>query len=286
MGPIKIAVIGCCNAPGISNCIRLLRPHDTVISLSIEHLAQVEPVEQECDVVFAVANARDFALADRLARCRSVVYWPNPVFFGFHPDILYFAIEGRPVRSAMGDYNSFITASGYARGLSARATARLFNRLVYARLGFFKYDLSRAALLAAADAVGFDLREAFAGWEHHGTFMYSINHPKLCVLADLAKICLRKAGLDFDETLSVLDHVPDHLHLGGCWPVYPEIARDIGVPGSTTFAPAYHGQLDVAFLTLEAFIEKTFEIYDRDGFTRAQMAHLAGVRSITDRIAA
>jgi len=289
MSSRRIAVVGNCNASILANCLRVLRPHDDIRAVHVDQVVRADADAQlgNFDLVLAVANADEFGISSHLAQCKRVLTWPNVVFFGFHPDITYFGIDGRPVRSAMGDYNSHIVASAYAQGLSTRETARLFNRLVYAKLGFFdKYAISRAALLVAAEHCGLDLHEALAGWEQAGVFMYSINHPKLVVLADIAKALLRSADLPFDADLPLLDAVPDHLAHGGIWPVYPEIARAIGVSGSLVFTPPMHGAYDVSFYTLEGFIERTFDIYWADGFLPQHMAEVAGVRFTRDALAA
>jgi hypothetical protein len=282
MSQRKIAVVGNCTATMIANCIRALRPEDNVRPISVTSAAALATQAfDDFDFAFVVANAGEFFTLDRLARRGTFLTWPNIVFFGFQPDITYFAIEGRPVRSAMGEYSSHIISMGYAQGLSPQETARLFNRLVYARLGFFdKYSLSRAALLVAGERCGMDLNEPMTRWERSGVFMHSINHPKVIVLADIAKALLKNANLPFDPELPLADIVPDILANGGIWPVYPDLARAIGVAGSLTFAPPTHGSYDPEFLSLEGFIEKTFAIYHADGFSRAMMRDLAGIQQL------
>ena len=142
------------------------------------------------DITFALANVDEFGLSPAIAECKSTFYWPNLIFFGFHPDITYFGIQGKPVRSAMGEYNSRIAATGYALGLSVRETCRLFDKDVYDRLEFFdKYPISRAGLLVAAENCGLDLSDAL----HRGSApafscipsttrnsSYSPIYPRLC----------------------------------------------------------------------------------------------------------
>jgi hypothetical protein len=288
MSSRRIAVVGNCTATMVANCLRALRPQDKVKPFSMADTAVLATQTfNEFDLVFAVANAGEYLALDQLVGGGTFFTWPNIVFFGFQPDITYFAIEGRPVRSAMGEYSSHIVAIGYAQDLSPKETARLFNRLVYARLGFFdKYTLSRAALLVAGERCGMDLREPMARWERSGVFMYSINHPKVIVLADIAKALLNNAGLSFDSSLPLVDIVPDVLANGGVWPVYPELAGTIGVAGSLTFTPPTQGSYDPNFFSLEDFIEKTFAIYEADGFSRATMRDVAGIQLLASAIAA
>jgi hypothetical protein len=239
------------------------------------------------DVVFAVANAAEFGHGERLAACRRLILWPNLIFFGFHPDITYFGIEGKPVRSAMGEYNSRIVATAYALEMDVHETARLFSRAAYEKLGFFSlYAISREALVMAADDCALDLRPAITAWENSGVFMYSINHPKLIVFADLARALLRRAGLPFDPALPACDIVPDFLANGGIWPVYPEIAEALGVAGSLTFTPPAHGTYDAHCLSLEAFIARTFAIYRSDGFLPRHMQSLGGLKTMWNALAA
>jgi hypothetical protein len=131
-----------------------------------------------------------------------------------------------------------------------------------------------------------DLSAAMICWERSGVFMHSINHPKVVVLADIAKALLKNANLPFDPDLPLADIVPDVLANGGIWPVYPDLARTIGVAGSLTFTPPLRGCYDCECLSLEGFIEKTFAIYEADGFSRTMMREVAGIQLMAGALAA
>jgi Polysaccharide biosynthesis enzyme WcbI len=288
MKELRIAVVGNCNAAILANCIRALRPEDQVDAFTVDHVLRTrEQRFSDFDITFALANVDEFGLSPVIAECKSIFYWPNLIFFGFHPDITYFGIQGKPVRSAMGEYNSRIAATGYALGLSVRETCRLFDKDVYDRLEFFdKYPISRAGLLVAAENCGLDLSDALPSWERSGVFMYSINHPKLIVFSDLSKALLRLADLEFDPDLPLTDILPDFLANGGIWPVYPALAETIGVPGSMRFSPPTHGAYEIKTLTLEHFVEKTFAIYRADGFLSQHMRTVDGLKVMWNALAA
>ena len=63
--------------------------------------------------------------------------------------------------------------------------------------------------------------------------MHIVNHPKIEVLAQLAQLGAKQAGLS--GALAPPEGVPDRLARCQTWPVYPELARRLGVPGSLTF---------------------------------------------------
>src|ERR1700755_679883 len=102
MPACRIAVVGTCNASILANCLRVLRPDDDVRAVLADQLESTDKSLQlaEFDWVFAVANAHELGALKKLSECKRVLSWPNLVFFGFHPDITYFGIDDKPVRSA------------------------------------------------------------------------------------------------------------------------------------------------------------------------------------------
>lgn len=161
---------------------------------------------------------------------------PTIVFPAFHPDIVYIAHKGRQLASPMGDYHSTLIVYGFARGFSTDEILSLFRAEVFARVGYLDGWLhARDSLLQMARAQGCDLDRLFAGWMRRGCFMHTVNHPKLFVLEDLARMALARAGLPA-RAARCEDLLPDPLS-NSVWPVYPEIAARYGVPGSITFKP-------------------------------------------------
>ncbi len=93
--------------------------------------------------------------------------------------------------------------------------------------------------------------------------MYSVNHPKLFVLADLAAGALASCGVTADPQLCE-DYVPDNVKLGAVWPVYPEIAARFGLNGSYRFKGNSSYDSTNPCFDLREFVEKSYALYRRD----------------------
>ena len=118
----------------------------------------------------------------------------------------------------------------------------LFNAYIFALLGYFdEYERARQFVIGKAKEVGYELEPHIVEWRKRGVFMHIVNHPKIEVLAQLAQLGAKQAGLS--GALAPPEGVPDRLARCQTWPVYPELARRLGVPGSLTFT----GRKDVLF---------------------------------------
>ena len=88
--------------------------------------------------------------------------------------------------------------------------------------------------------------------------MHIVNHPKIEVLAQLAQLGAKQAGLS--GALAPPEGVPDRLARCQTWPVYPELARRLGVPGSLTFTGGPPDDADFAYFAFG--IGMTFQVPD------------------------
>src|SRR5690606_39116016 len=120
---------------------------------------------------------------------QNTVLLPAIYFDGYHPDITYLNdASGTRIKGPLGDYHSVIAYTGHRLGLSLQDTLRLFERRTYERLGWLSsWDSNREAFLEKYSAHGFDLRRSFVNWGRTAAFMYSVNHPAIRCLADLAE---------------------------------------------------------------------------------------------------
>ena len=209
-------------------------------------------------------------------RMPSIIPFPSVVFSGFHPDTIYMldaTRNHRPIDSAMGPYHSALIVYGYLAGLSPERTEALFNPDVFRMLGYFDiWQASADEFLANAKATDLDLSTEFLRWARHGNFMYSMNHPKAFVLADVARALLIRAKLPYRD-LDFDDFAVDDIVRGSVYPVYPEIAEHYGHRGSYVFKAAnYRLSRSVGeFMTLPMFIERCYTMYAR--YDRQQMSH-------------
>ncbi len=194
------------------------------------------------------------------------VLYPTIVFSAFHPDMVYVGEVGnladaRLVPSPLGHYHSAIVLFAYLRGLDPARTQALFREEVMGALGYLDgWQGSADDLLRTAGEVGFDLAPALRRWTRQGAFMHVFNHPKLPVLADLAKGLVGKSGLGDGEE-PVADYLADDLARDVVWPVYPPIAERYGIPGSTLFKAKPKGAAPPVVHDLPGFIAASFAIY-------------------------
>src|SRR5215470_15972573 len=96
-----------------------------------------------------------------------------------------------------------------------------------------------------------------------GCFCYSVNHPKIGVLDSFAETLVRRAGLE--PVSAARRRAPmDPLAALGNWPVYPEIARHLGIDGSYEFTYKAWGPLEGrhnGVMDLEQFVTLSAALY-------------------------
>lgn len=243
---MRALVLGNCQAEGLADWARLLAPHLTVEAFSVagvdsedrEARAAWRAMLDRSDIVisqigqghqtrFGVPSAEALA-----AEGRRVLPAPWILFRGFHPDCVFLFDEGRIVHGAAGAHHSGIAAAACLEGLSEARALGLFNALTYAALGYFD------AFLTAAEVMRDQWAAAGLGASAWLTpplqpFMSTINHPVVAVLGDVMGQILRRGGI---ETVAVAAAPEDRLAAAGTWPIYPEIAGRLDLPGATAFA--------------------------------------------------
>lgn len=269
----RIAVIGNCSALGLANAIQMISPHSEVKHFSVAAFDTNDPVTvqnllADFDMAFPFSEVAAYRVVNAkvktISRC---IPWPSIYFGGFHPDVVYFGINGKVARSCLGGYNSRIVAYAYGHELSVGATADLFNALIYGLLGYFDaYAIGKKLFLDSAQQNNLDLEKTFSEWEASDIFMYTPNHPHQRIINDIARELVRAAGLP--DNADVIIDTPDYLASGIIWPVYPEVARRLNLTGSLNFRTT----LDRGHRTLELdeFIAGCFAEYSNDGFTPEQ----------------
>jgi hypothetical protein len=236
---LRVALVGNCQVPGLVASLNALLPGAVVDGWHLR--GRVDDAAARLrgyDVVMACPEEDCNALFSRswlLDHCRNVVFLVPVVFGAFHPDTVLISDRGQIVDGPLEHYHSIIVAAAYSLGLGRERVPRLFNSLTYSRLGYFDgFTTAKAIFLQQHLDAGFDLREHFQNWMLAGAFMHSANHPRIEVLSALATLAAARAGLvDYHTSapVGVYDYLADTVR----WPVYPEIARRIGIPGSLTF---------------------------------------------------
>ena len=141
-------------------------------------------------------------------------------------------------------------------------TVGLFNSYIYAALGYFDVlPHAKEEMLAEFARYDIDLTSALDGWlDRSDCFMYSQNHPRGYVMADVALEAARAAGFDVPAVFPCPDMMPDRLSESVMYPVFPEIAARLGKTGHTRFKALTSERMNV--MTLEHFVERSFRLYD------------------------
>lgn len=247
-----------CQANGLGNCLNLMCDE-----IAVEHFdptgyaRERERLASELrafDRIFVAPQFQGLGnalepVADRVASL------PTVFFNGYHPDVCYVNSGPRPLRGPLGEYHSIIAYASYVAGLSEEEACSQFRERTYERLGYpGRWEKSWRRLLASFNRHGFDLSPRRAAWSRAGVFMYTVNHPRIHCLRDVAAMVLEREGRKA-RYLDVLP--PDNLANGPVIPVYPGLASRLGCEGSRLFKRpgAYR------HFPLEAFVAESYAAY-------------------------
>ncbi len=238
-GAPRIGLVGSCQVLGMGAALQKMWPD---AEISAWHLGPKCPDSRDtiaqhlatCDLAISQVNEAEadapLAFANLLETTRRAVFVPTFVFNGFHPDCIHIKWSTGLLVGPFVNLHSAIIAGGYVLGLPEAKVSRLFNALTYANLGYFDaYKLARRFVMMSYAEHGFDLTNLFDDFaKSHDAFMHTMNHPGIDILGTLAHMTAVKAGLAAPESPPP-DGVEDQLALGLSWPVYPELARRLGV---------------------------------------------------------
>ena len=274
-GP-TVAVLGNCQTLGVAYALQMLNPAAVVDRYQITRkglatLDHAVGVFKRYDYVFSTEFPSGYlrgggGFADLRAALPGVFSVPSLVFSAYHPDLIYIldsTRNGRPVAGPLADYHSALALYGFLRGYDLARTQALFADAVYRAAGYYDtWPAAAAALLHLGAASGLDLTEDFLRWSRAEPFMYSINHPKPFVLADLAAALARKAALPIRAAPFHLYGVDETVR-DAVFPVYPEIAARYGQHGAYLFKARNHKLHRTlgAFYDLPAFLRASFAVY-------------------------
>lgn len=241
---LKVGCIGICQIHGIGRSLAHSLPDAEIGIFEASDIvakgkeAEVVDYLQRCDIVFSHWFDQSWGVLsnDRLrARVSSLHILPVIGFTGWHPDIALLSHGDRQFLSPVGYYHSAIAATAFRLGYRPEETETLFNSLIFAELGYFEeYDTSWQLMVDYLDLFGLVPYLGLEEWRRDGPFMWTVNHPKIAILARVARAAAILAGLmGPDAPLAVPGY--DRLSSYTGWPVYPEIGDRLGVPGDYRF---------------------------------------------------
>ena len=262
---MKIAVLGNCQGDSLALCLRAMNP-----SLSVEFVSYADIGEDGLSIKY-VLKKYDWVFSQTFIRpqipaehAHKVIYFPVVAFPAFHPDMAYLrgkrkGGELETVASPMVIYHSSIAMYCYKQGISLDDCVNWFNVYVYNGLGYLDaWEQCRQDLLDQGDHAGMPLGAMLAKWTRGGNFMHTINHPKLHVMADIARQLMSRANIQI-VSQNAVDNLDDPLIGGSIWPLYPPIADRLDLHGDMVFKSPTKG----VNLTLREFVEKCYAIYDQ-----------------------
>ena len=273
---MRFAVLGNCQAEYVAQCIRFLAPgceaDPYVILATGASTSEFDKIAKRLaayDCLLAQPQFRENISARSVSarNLNRIIYYPDICFTAYHPDLVYIPRNTPPfdsmVNSPVGHYHSALAFLCYSLGLDVEQTVARFNEKIFARLGYLAnafWTSSAQGLLDSGRAAQFPLEPYFRSWVRRGCFMYSVNHPKLFVLADLAAGALASCGVTTNPRLCD-DYVPDHVKMGPVWPVYPEVAVRFGLDGCYRYKGVSAAGRPGPYFDLKEFIQASFAIY-------------------------
>ena len=261
-------MIGNCQALGLAICLRQICPTADVVGELWAAHDQPEAAERllgsldgyDLVVSHVFGKATQAFRSDQLAaRARRFVSMPRIMFTGYHPDLVRDFNKDTAAKAIFGANYSALIASAFHLGAPRARVADLFNAYVYGVLGYFDAFATAWQLqIAEGQRVGFDLAALAEEWKQGGAFVHVPDHPKIRVLHSLARaICVRE-GLDVRPDAELPDDALQHYMV---WPVYPEIARRLGIDGSLRFTP----QNPSTPIGLDQVIAHFYDLYSETG---------------------
>jgi hypothetical protein len=238
----------------------------------------------EASVVFATRGDAHSRVQETLVHAGRpdlpVIAAPSIYFPGFHPDVVYPGPDGERPELPMGNANSAILLAAWREGLGVEQAIGLFRDEVYGALGYYEmFALAKDGLVKECARAGFDVNPLMGCWLEQEAFVYLPLHPKIHVLRDIAMTQLRLAQLH-DGTPSP-QAVEDELSRNLIWPVYPEIARKLGMDGDYIFHPKNMRGVPRAHLEpmgLETFVERTYSCFRQTPPNLSAFARLSDPR--------
>lgn len=205
---MRIGIVGNCQSRGLIDSLEVLAPDHLFEAIQLEQvqdsedpaLLAVTALASEVDAMFVhlpeyalSGSGPQEALRNLLSQVRSVIAIPSVIFGGFHPDFSVLRCNGRYLETVASHYHSAIVAGAYLCGLPASRVPALFNRFVYAGLGYADDFVHHGrSLLESFSQLGFDGRYIFPAKR---TFMHCPNHPVVDILFELAKQMLERVNI-------------------------------------------------------------------------------------------
>jgi GSCFA family/Polysaccharide biosynthesis enzyme WcbI len=273
----KFLFLGNCQVRGLARLTRAMTGDaetsafealPDVIARLETHDNELSRLIAESSLIFVHADAATIHVLQKKypADYPKVRLVPKVGFAAFHPDMDYVEdSQGEHIFGPLGAYQSTLAFFCWKHKLYAAETLNLFCEETYEILGYFDYwALAKSILINEGLLTGIAMEPLLEKWSRSGCWMYSFNHPKLLVLADITKALLEREGI---KTLpGAEEYVDDEMNSSSVWPVYPEIAERLDLAGNylfKRFTPFELRDMPVSMMTLEQFIDESFATFSK-----------------------
>lgn len=178
----------------------------------------------------------------------------------YHPDICWIPHGDKLLWGPIGQNHSRIVFRAYQKGYDPSAIEALFTRDIFQRAGYLTpYPGQLNNLIARFAEFDIDIAKYIGKWSRQGSFMHTINHPKVECLFDISREVVRNLGVPslLDSYPDIACCISDTLATGAAFPVYPDIAMAYGFEGSYLFKKPQSYRM----LGLSEFIAQSVEFY-------------------------
>ncbi len=277
---IKVTIFGNCSAITLAKLMQAMTGDIVATAVEanatmiadlcagkLDHVSLIEESDlifiQEIGEILTLIQSQ-FPLHNHKVRRFPFIHFP-----AFHPDIVYVQSkrQGIHIQGPLGEYQSAIALCGWLEGLSVEETLTLFRHDVYAALGYYDYwETSQKMMVNVGAGAGFSMLDLLEKWHRRGCWLYSINHPRPFVLADMARQMLTREGI---TTLpDVENFVADGFTVGPAWPVYPEIGKALGIEGHYYFkCIESYGPREkpILMLNLHDYVAHSYAVFTQSG---------------------
>lgn len=281
----RILVSSNCQTAGIATALQYIFPKDEVAPIPLSNLSSEDDVRRftaTFDDASVWVTAGRFEVFEKYYNQRSstelkLVRVPIVTFSAFHPDCTYLQFKDSGAVLSP-HYNSGIVAWSYLQNLDVEDCLRLFNKQVFAELGYLcAWDASVRTLQKAFSTSDVDFNLFMPRIKRTGVFMHTINHPKIVALARIAQIAACKMGASPDVLEQEIE-VLDGLAALPNWPVYPEIGDSLAV------SSAYLWRLGSGNVTLSEYIAAVYTAYENLDLKKRGVIFSNGLQATYDRV--
>lgn len=235
----RLVVTGNCQASSLAVALGGVLPREAVIAF--DHRMHMHP--QVLDQALDAIAAADIWITTRAERDHlqpllagpppPVLLWPAMEFSGFHPDqVMAFLPGGQPFSGCCSGYHSAIGLWAWKQGLNAAQASELFRAEVFEALGYFGHFAPALDHLGRAfRECDLDFQPVWAALRRQGPFMHTVNHPTLAATLAIARLLGARLGATPEDLAEPLERFLDDPLAYVVWPIYPPIARHLGIPG-------------------------------------------------------